>query len=99
MPDFLTPPPDSLTPDLDTELAVLRATPPEVVRAHLDLYEDVHTGAVRDLYERPEAGLRRLADEIAEYWNIAFAADWPRMQILTSGTAPPLMCPTAAASC
>ncbi|HEX6360972.1 ArsR/SmtB family transcription factor [Actinophytocola sp.] len=82
LPDFLTPPPDGLTPDLDTELAVLRATPPEVVRAHLDLYEDVHTGVVQDLYADPEAGLRRLADEITEYWRIAIAADWPRIRVL-----------------
>lgn len=82
MPDFLTPPPDGLTPDLDTELAVLRTTPPEVVRAHVDLYEDVHTGVVRDLYEDPESGLCRLADEITEYWDIALAADWPRIRIL-----------------
>jgi DNA-binding transcriptional ArsR family regulator len=80
IPDFLTPPPDGLTPDLDTELRTLRATPPEVVRAHLDLYEGVHT--VRDLYENPEAGLRRLADEIAEYWHVALAPDWPRIRVL-----------------
>lgn len=82
LPDFLTPLPDGLTPDLDTELTILRATPPEVVRAHLDLYEDVHTGVVRDLHERPDTGLRRLAEEIAEYWHIALAADWPRIRVL-----------------
>lgn len=82
IPDFLTPPPDGLTSDLDTELTILRATPPEVVRTQLDIYEDVHTGAVRDLYERPEVGLRRLADEVSKYWKIALAADWPRIRIL-----------------
>jgi DNA-binding transcriptional ArsR family regulator len=82
LPDFLTPPPDSLTPDLDTELTALRATPPEVVRAHLDLYEEVHTGTVRELHEDPEAGLGRLADEITEYWHLALAADWPRIRAL-----------------
>lgn len=78
LPDFLTPAPGGLTPDLDTELAVLRSTPPEVVRAHLDLY----TGTARDLYDSPEAGLRRLADEITAYWDIALAADWPRIRTL-----------------
>lgn len=82
LPDFLTPPPDGLTPALDTELGVLRATQPDVVRTHLDLYEDVHTGVVRDLYEDPEAGLRRLAGEVTEYWNIALAEDWPRIRVL-----------------
>jgi DNA-binding transcriptional ArsR family regulator len=82
LPDFLTPLPDGLTPDLATELAALRATPAEVVRAQLDLYEDVHFGVVRELYEDPSAGLRRLTDEIAEYWHIAIAADWPRIRAL-----------------
>jgi DNA-binding transcriptional ArsR family regulator len=35
LPDFLTPAPAGLTPDLTTELAALRATPPEVIRAQL----------------------------------------------------------------
>jgi hypothetical protein len=82
LPDFLTPLPDGLTPDLDTELADLRATPPDVVRAHLDLYEDAHTGPVKDLYDDPEPGLRRLADEITAYWNLALAPDWPRIRTL-----------------
>lgn len=82
LPDFLTPPPDGLNPDLDTELAILRATPPDVVRAHLDLYENDHIGVVRALYDDPEAGLCLLADEIAEYWRIALAADWPRVRAL-----------------
>lgn len=74
--------PAARQPDPDTELTILRATPPEVVRAHLDLYADVHTGAVRELYDSPEAGLRRLADEITDYWNIALAADWPKRTLL-----------------
>lgn len=78
IPDFLTPLPDGLTPDLDTELAALRATPPEVVRAHLDAYEY----EVPDLYADPEAGLRRLAEEITEYWAVALAPDWPRIRTL-----------------
>jgi DNA-binding transcriptional ArsR family regulator len=82
MPDFLTPLPNSLTPDLDTELRVLQTTPPEMVRTHLDLYEDVHKGAVDDLYNDPEIGLRSLAKEITDYWNIALKTDWPRIRTL-----------------
>lgn len=82
LPDFLTPAPAGLIPDLDAELAVLRATPAKRVRADLDLYSDRRSPAVADLYTDPETGLRRLADEIAEYWRIALAPDWPRIQIL-----------------
>ncbi|GIG86856.1 ArsR/SmtB family transcription factor [Plantactinospora endophytica] len=82
LPDFLTPAPDGLVPDLDAELAVLRSTPPEVVRADLDVYPGRHAPAVRALYADPAEGLRRLADEIAEYWRLALAPDWARIRLL-----------------
>ena len=78
-PDFLTPPPSGLAADLERELAGLRATPPAVVRAHLDL---MPAETPRDLYADPHAGLARLADEIAAYWSVAVAPDWPRMRAL-----------------
>jgi len=81
-PDFLTPPPTGLDADLDRDLAVLRATPPSVVRAHLDLLPGDRPAAIRDLYADPTAGLPRLAEEIAAYWQTAIAPDWPRMREL-----------------
>ncbi|MDG4785891.1 DUF5937 family protein [Micromonospora sp. WMMD1102] len=82
LPDFLTPAPEGLNPDLDTELGRLLATPVEVVRADLDSYAGRHSPAVRDLYADPVAGLRRLADEIVRYWRIALAPDWARLRLL-----------------
>lgn len=82
LPDFLTPPPAGLAPDLDSELAALRHTPAEVVRAQLDVYVGSNSRAVRDLYADPEAGLDRLVGEVATYWRIALAADWPRIRLL-----------------
>ncbi|RKR88987.1 regulatory ArsR family protein [Micromonospora pisi] len=82
LPDFLTPPPTGLTPNLDTELAMLRATPAEVVRTDLDLYPGPRTEALASLYADPEAGLRRLAEELAGYWRVALAPDWPRIRTL-----------------
>ncbi|MCA2216191.1 ArsR/SmtB family transcription factor [Jidongwangia harbinensis] len=81
LPDFLTPPPAGLTADLDAELAVLRATPPAVVRADLDRY-GVRTPRVRHLHADPAAGLDRLAGEIAAFWRVALAPDWPRIVAL-----------------
>jgi hypothetical protein len=77
-PDFLTPAPTGLDADLDRELDGLRATPPSVVREHLALAGR----AAGPLYDDPVAGLARLADEIAAYWAVAIAPDWPRMRAL-----------------
>jgi biotin operon repressor len=77
-PDFLTPAPAGLDADLDRELAGLLATPPPVVQRHLRL-----AGRAEGvLYDDPAAGLARLADEIAAYWAVAIAPDWPRMRAL-----------------
>ena len=81
LPDFLTPPPAGLTPDLGAELARLRATPAPVVRAHLDLYAH-RTPALRELYADPATGLTRLGTEIEAFWQAALAPDWPRIQLL-----------------
>jgi DNA-binding transcriptional ArsR family regulator len=78
-PDFLTPPPAGLTADLAAELSALRSTGPDVVRAHLGLMPGE---PVTDLLDDPRAGLARLCDEIAEYWESAIAPDWPRMRAL-----------------
>ncbi|MCW3844912.1 winged helix-turn-helix domain-containing protein [Micromonospora yasonensis] len=78
--DFLTPPPAGLTPDLGPELAALRTTPSGTVRAHLDLCPGPRPPASAALYADPEAGLRRLAEEIGAYWRLAVAADWPRVR-------------------
>ncbi|MGO1052017.1 winged helix-turn-helix domain-containing protein [Crossiella sp. CA198] len=80
IPDFLTPPPQA--PDLTVELAALRATPPELVRAHLDLSGIPKTPEIQALHQDPVAGLTRLAAEITGYWQHALAPDWPRIRAL-----------------
>jgi hypothetical protein len=82
MPDFLTPPSATLSPDLEDELAVLLATAPQTVRAEIDLVDAVRTTAVQELYDDPVTGLARLAAEIRTYWQIALAEHWPRMKTL-----------------
>jgi DNA-binding transcriptional ArsR family regulator len=74
VPDFLTPPPAGLTGDLDAELAVLRSTPAEVIRAERSVPPSLRAD--------PRAGLDRLADEIAAFWRVAIAPDWPRIQLM-----------------
>ncbi|NUO55764.1 MAG: winged helix-turn-helix transcriptional regulator [Hamadaea sp.] len=82
MPDFLTPPSATLNPSLADELQVVLATPHEVVRTELNLIEWPRNAAVQALYDDPATGLRRLADEITAYWDIALAEHWPRMKAL-----------------
>ena len=61
LPDFLTPLPPGLTPDLDAELAVLRATTADEARG---------------------VDLDRLSADIAEFWRVAIAPDWPAVRLL-----------------
>ncbi len=81
-PDFLTPPPVGLVADLTTELAALRATPPGVVRDHLDLMPAPRRGAPAQLYADPPTGLAQLCEEIESFWSTTVAPDWPRMKSL-----------------
>ncbi|WP_426506388.1 helix-turn-helix domain-containing protein [Dactylosporangium sp. McL0621] len=64
IPDFLTPTPPGPFPGLEEELAVLAATPADVIEAQ--------SGAALD----PE----RLAQALREYFAAAIAPDWPRIR-------------------
>ncbi|AQZ70415.1 hypothetical protein BKM31_15575 [[Actinomadura] parvosata subsp. kistnae] len=89
LPDFLCPVPTSPTPDLAGELAALRATPHEIIRADLErLAEETPgalTGCALQLYREPEPGLERLVAAIEAYWRLAMAPHWPRMRNLLEG--------------
>ncbi|MFB7356325.1 ArsR/SmtB family transcription factor [Streptomyces gardneri] len=82
--DFLNPTPTGPFPTLDAELDAIRRTPPDQVR------DDLRRLAVeggdgprrRLLHEAPEAALRRVADEIDTYWELALAPYWARIQKL-----------------
>src|SRR5262245_40465515 len=73
IPGFICPPPTSPLPDLDTELATLRATPAEQIAREIK--------AIPAITARPpDAGA--LADVIQEYWDRAISPFWPRIQTL-----------------
>jgi DNA-binding transcriptional ArsR family regulator len=82
LPSFLAPTPAVPSPDLDDELAALRAVPAEEVRAELDRTRGVRTASLRELYAHPSSGLDRLAGEIRAFWEAALAEDWPRVRAL-----------------
>ncbi|MEV7781290.1 helix-turn-helix domain-containing protein [Kitasatospora sp. NPDC088351] len=80
IPDFLTPRPASPAPDFRTELAVVRALPPERLRPEL---EQVFLPHGRPLPAVLSAGLAdparllaRIADGLEEYWEVCLAPSW-----------------------
>jgi DNA-binding transcriptional ArsR family regulator len=72
IPGFVCPPPTTPLPDLEVELATLRATPPEQVAREV--------AAIPGLGEPPDVD--ELADVVQEYWDRALAPFWPRMRAL-----------------
>ncbi|GAB3989310.1 DUF5937 family protein [Actinoallomurus acanthiterrae] len=77
--DFLTPPPVEPTPELQTELAVIRATPAEYIRSDLDHFTagDSRLAALR---ADPQDRLAQVCAEIETYWELALAPYWARIR-------------------
>lgn len=89
VPDFLNPAPAGAAPTLDEELTAIAATPARRLRTELDRLADEHAGGgghaglgprSRALYADPAAGLARLTEEIAAYWDLALAPYWARLR-------------------
>jgi DNA-binding transcriptional ArsR family regulator len=72
LPDFITPPPAEFQPAFETELARVRATSPERVRADLAI-----GGQVPAELDVPDVA-GRIADLLAEAWARLIEPDWPR---------------------
>jgi len=81
LPDFLTPRPTVLVPDIADELATVRATPLDIVRRDL-----VATYAPNDLPAVLTAPLPELVadvcDLLRQYWELAIAPVWQRIRLL-----------------
>ncbi|MFF8774995.1 ArsR family transcriptional regulator [Kitasatospora sp. NPDC015120] len=83
IPDFLTPRPASPWPDFRTELAVVRALPPERLRGELEQtflpHHQALPAVLADGLADPARLLARIADALEEYWERCLApAWWPR---------------------
>jgi DNA-binding transcriptional ArsR family regulator len=73
IPGFVCPPPTSPLPDLDAELAILRATPADQIAGELRAIPEITT---------PPPAANALADVIQEYWDRTIAPFWPRVRTL-----------------
>ncbi|HEY3559148.1 MAG TPA: DUF5937 family protein [Kribbella sp.] len=80
-PDFLTPPPKASRAKFATEIARVRSTPLEKVRAELiQSRDDLKNPAAPEINKMLDdlAGTReRLADEIESAWEALIRPDWP----------------------
>jgi len=82
VPNLLIPPPEHTGTTFGDELARVRATPAETVRADLDRMRGPAPLAadLRQLYDDPERRLGSLADELLAYWRAAIEPVWPRLR-------------------
>ncbi|MFD7988455.1 ArsR family transcriptional regulator [Kitasatospora indigofera] len=80
VPDFLTPRPPNPAPDFRSELAVLRATPPERLRTELEQAYLPHDRVIPEPLaaglDDPARLLARIADAVEEYWERCLAPQW-----------------------
>ncbi|MEU1943092.1 helix-turn-helix domain-containing protein [Streptomyces sp. NPDC020125] len=88
LPDFLTPRPASFAPAFEDELAVVRRTPPGLVRRDLMATHapDPLPPALRDVTAADDAPVAALRDTICallrQYWEIAIKPRWPQMRLV-----------------
>lgn len=81
MADFVTPTPDRLICELETELERIRATPLDVIRGNVEKLIDLHgeTEHRHAFLAYPYESMECLIDEIRVYWRRTLAAHWDRM--------------------
>ncbi|MEU6864670.1 helix-turn-helix domain-containing protein [Streptomyces sp. NPDC046876] len=88
LPDFLTPPPAAFEPAFEDELAVVRATPPDVVRRDLlaaydgePLPAPLHAATAAD-----DGAVSALRDAVCallhRYWDSAVRPFWPQIRLV-----------------
>ncbi|WP_188192973.1 DUF5937 family protein [Nonomuraea sp. SYSU D8015] len=80
--DFITPPPDTPMPDFAAELGRVRRTSPERARAEAAAVRGTDPAVIERFMADPEAGVARVADALAAYWETCFAEYWPRVYAL-----------------
>ena len=81
-PDFLRPPPNGPTAEIDVELEQIRATPAERVRAeiHHSLGAQAPIGADVERALLADVAAERLADLLAAMWTGLIAPSWERIR-------------------
>jgi Family of unknown function (DUF5937)/Helix-turn-helix domain len=87
-PDFVSPPPDTPLAELEDELAVVAATPPEQARAEVERSyrrKPPLPAILEPFVADPAAGLAEVVALLRVYWERALAPHWPRVRALLEG--------------
>jgi len=81
IPDFLAPPPTTPLPRFSEELAGLRRTPADLVRAEIAIaFPKGLPHTCRAAVTDPRVFLIKVAALLQEFWNRALAPDWPLLR-------------------
>ena len=87
-PDFVSPPPDTPLAELEDELAVVAATPPEQARAEVERSyrrKPPLPAVLEPFVADPAAGLAEVVALLRVYWERTLAPHWPRVRALLEG--------------
>jgi len=86
-PDFLHPPPDGPSGELELELARMAATCPDQIRREIiSCHPDGEVPAAhRRFVEAPDAAVGELADLLRAYWQRVLAPHWERIRTALDG--------------
>lgn len=84
LPDFLTPAPQTPLTTVQAELAVLGATPADIVREDLEVthQQTPLTELGWQIHAEPERYLPAIVEALATWWELAIAAVWPKLLTL-----------------
>jgi DNA-binding transcriptional ArsR family regulator len=85
VPDFMSPPPESTSPHIASQLTLVRETPPEQVAQELtrcaaDQSDLTRRAIVTELAASPETARNELADLLQLAWDELVAPGWPRIE-------------------
>jgi DNA-binding transcriptional ArsR family regulator len=82
--DFLTPPPSTPLADFETELELVRLTPPDQIRNDVEIL--IASGnpreALRPYLDDPARAVGKLAEVLQEFWGRAIEPHWARIKAL-----------------
>src|SRR6478672_2872665 len=87
-PDFVSPPPDTPLAELEDELAVVAATPPEQARAEVERSyrrKPPLPAILEPFVADPAAGVAEVVALLRVYWERTLAPHWPRVRALLEG--------------
>jgi hypothetical protein len=87
-PDFVSPPPDTPLAELEDELAVVAATPPEQARTEVQRSyrrKPALPAVLEAFVADPAAGLAEVVALLRVYWERTLASHWPRVRALLEG--------------